>query len=123
MHDIICPHCGKAFKVDGAGYANILKQVRDSEFERQLHERLSLAEKDKRAAIELATARVAGDLQTAAAAKDAVISGLRGRVEGGGVARRVAADEGGGPGTGGGDAGMGTGGVPYSGAWAKDGGL
>jgi hypothetical protein len=27
VHDIICPHCGKAFKVDGAGYANILKQV------------------------------------------------------------------------------------------------
>lgn len=93
MHDIICPHCGKAFKVDGAGYANILKQVRDSEFERQLHERLALAEKDKRAAIELATARVAGDLQTAAAAKDAVISELRARLEAGEVARRLAVNE------------------------------
>jgi hypothetical protein len=93
VHDIICPHCGKAFKVDGAGYANILKQVRDSEFERQLHERLALAEKDKRAAIELATARVAGDLQTAAAAKDAVISELRARLEAGEVARRLAVNE------------------------------
>ena len=27
MHDIICPHCSKAFKVDEAGYADILKQV------------------------------------------------------------------------------------------------
>ena len=44
MHEIICPHCGKAFKIDEAGYAHILKQVRDSEFELQLHERLELAE-------------------------------------------------------------------------------
>ena len=44
MHEIICPHCGKAFKIDEAGYADILKQVRDSEFEQQLHERLELAE-------------------------------------------------------------------------------
>ena len=43
MHEIICPHCGKAFKIDKAGYADILKQVRDGEFEQQLHERLELA--------------------------------------------------------------------------------
>jgi phage terminase large subunit GpA-like protein len=57
MHDIICPHCGKAFKIDEAGYADILKQVRDSAFEQQLHERLELAEQDKRNAVELATTR------------------------------------------------------------------
>ena len=48
MHEIICPHCGKAFKIDETGYADILKQVGDSEFEQQLHERLELAEQDKR---------------------------------------------------------------------------
>jgi hypothetical protein len=48
MNEIVCPHCGKAFKIDEAGYADILKQVRDSEFEQQLHERLELAEQDKR---------------------------------------------------------------------------
>ena len=37
MNDIICPHCGKAF-VDDTGYADILKQVRDREFEQQLQE-------------------------------------------------------------------------------------
>jgi hypothetical protein len=31
MHEIICPHCAKAFKIDEAGYADILKQVRDGE--------------------------------------------------------------------------------------------
>lgn len=30
MHEIICPHCSKAFKIDEAGYADILKQVRDA---------------------------------------------------------------------------------------------
>ncbi len=58
MHEIICPHCGKAFKIDEAGYADILKQVRDGEFEQQLHERLALAEQDKRNAVELAETKV-----------------------------------------------------------------
>ena len=39
MHDIICPHCSKAFKIDEAGYADILKQVHNREFEQQLRER------------------------------------------------------------------------------------
>lgn len=93
MQDIICPHCGKAFKVDGAGFANILKQVRDSEFERQLHERLELAEQDKRSAIELATTRLAGELQSAAAAKDALILELQAKLDAGEVARRLAVSE------------------------------
>ncbi len=74
MHDIICPHCSKAFKIDEAGYADILKQVRDSDFEQQLYERLELAERDKRAALELAQAKAASELQQAASAKDQQIS-------------------------------------------------
>jgi len=54
MHEIICPHCSKAFKIDEAGYADILKQVRDADFSAQLHERLELAEQDKRNAVALA---------------------------------------------------------------------
>ncbi len=93
MHEIICPHCGKAFKIDEAGYADILKQVRDSAFEQQLHERLELAEQDKRNAVELATTRVASELQKSTAAKDAEIQGLRARVDAGEVARRLAVAE------------------------------
>ena len=63
MHDIICPHCSKAFKVDEAGYADILKQVRNREFEQQLNKRLALAEQDKRTAIELAMAKKQSELQ------------------------------------------------------------
>ena len=67
MREIICPHCGKAFKIDEAGYADIVKQVRDSEFEQQLHDRLELAERDKRNAIELAETKASNELQKAAA--------------------------------------------------------
>ncbi|MGB4911087.1 MAG: DUF2130 domain-containing protein [Candidatus Dechloromonas phosphoritropha] len=93
MHEIICPHCGKAFKIDEAGYANILKQVRDSEFEQQLHERLELAERDKRNAVELAETKVASELQKAAAVKDAEIQDLKAKLDAGDIARRLAVTE------------------------------
>lgn len=93
MQEIICPHCGKAFKIDEAGYADILKQVRDSEFEQQLHERLELAEEDKRNAVELAKTKVASDLQKAAAAKDAEIQDLKARLDASEVAQKLAVTE------------------------------
>lgn len=93
MHEIICPHCGKAFKIDEAGYADILKQVRDSEFEQQLHDRLELAEQDKRNAVELATTKVANELQKAAVAKDSEIQELRAKLDAGEVARKLAVTE------------------------------
>jgi hypothetical protein len=93
MHEIICPHCKKAFTVDEAGYANILKQVRDSEFEQQLHERLELAEEGKRNAVELAQNKVSSDMQKAAAAKDAEIQELKAKLDAGEVARKLAVTE------------------------------
>ena len=89
MHEIICPHCKKAFKIDEAGYADILKQVRDNEFEQQLHERLELAEQDKRNAVELATTRVTSELEKAAAAKDAEIQELKARLDVGEVTQQT----------------------------------
>ena len=93
MQEIICPHCGKAFKIDEAGYADILKQVRDSEFEQQLHDRLELAEQDKWNAVELAKAKVASDSQKSAAAKDAEIQDLKARLDAGEVAQKLAVTE------------------------------
>jgi len=93
VHEIICPHCGKAFKIDEAGYADILKQVRDSDFEQQLHKRLELAEQDKRNAVELAQAKVASEMQKAATAKDAEIQALKFSIDAGDVARKIAVTE------------------------------
>lgn len=93
MHEIICPHCSKAFKIDEAGYADILKQVRDGEFEQQLHERLVLAEQDKRNAVELAEAKFINQLQSAAAAKDAEIQSLRAKFDSLEVTQKLAITE------------------------------
>ncbi|SIQ10053.1 DUF2130 domain-containing protein [Pseudacidovorax sp. RU35E] len=93
MQDIKCPHCGKAFKIDESGYADILKQVRDSDFDRQLHERLELAEQDKRSAVELARAQLASELEKKAAAREAEILALKARLDAGEVARRLAVNE------------------------------
>src|SRR5262245_17107491 len=86
MREIICPHCTKAFKVDEAGYADILKQVRDTEFEQQLHDRLELAQREKQNAVQLAETKIAAD-------KDAVIQELKAKLDAGGVERRLAVTE------------------------------
>jgi len=93
MHEIICPHCGTAFTIDEAGYADIVKQVRDSEFEKQLHERLEAAEREKAAAVELAEAKVAAALKEAAAKKDTEIAELKARLESGELAQQLAVKE------------------------------
>ena len=93
MHEIICPHCGKAFKIDEAGYADILKQVRDSEFEQQLHERLELAEKEKINAIELAKEKAGSEMQRAAAAKDVEIQELKAKLDASEVSQKLAVTE------------------------------
>jgi len=90
MHEIICPHCSKAFKIDEAGYADIVKQVRNGEFEQQLHERLELAEQEKRNAVALAEAKLANASQQSAAAKDAEIQALKSKLEAGGMAQQLA---------------------------------
>ena len=54
MQEIKCPKCGEAFQVDETGYAAIVKQVRDEEFHREIHERLEQFEKEKNASVELA---------------------------------------------------------------------
>ncbi len=93
MHEIICPHCKKAFKIDEAGYADILKQVHDSEFEQQLHERLEFAEKDKINAVELAREKVGSEMQKAAVAKDSEIQELKAKIGSGEVAQKLAVTE------------------------------
>jgi hypothetical protein len=90
---VTCPHCSKAFKIDEAGYADILKQVRDGDFENQLHERLELAEREKRDAIALAEANVTNALQKTAAAKDKEIQALKAQLDAGEVARKLAVTE------------------------------
>lgn len=93
MNEIICPHCHKAFKIDEAGYADILKQVRDTDFEQQIHDRLELAEQEKASAIELATAKLSMELQRDSAKKHEEICELREKLRAGEIAQKLAVNE------------------------------
>lgn len=53
MHEIKCPNCGTVFQIDESDYQNILKQVRDKEFESEIKRRENEYQKEKEAAIEL----------------------------------------------------------------------
>jgi hypothetical protein len=77
MNEIICPNCHKAFKVDEAGFADIVKQVRDHQFEEELQNRLNLAEKEKESAVKLAEATIKNSLQEQLAQKDAALAKLK----------------------------------------------
>jgi len=104
MNDIICPNCKKAFKIDEASFANILKQVRDHEFEEELHERLELLEKDKESAVKLAEANVKNALQNditkreneivkLKAEKDTEVSKLQSKIESADTEKKLAVTE------------------------------
>ena len=77
MNEIKCPHCSKAFKVDETGYANILKQVHDHEFENQLSERLTQKEREQASALKLAKMDADSAIQTVKAEKEVEIERLR----------------------------------------------
>ncbi len=93
MHDITCPHCRKAFKVDESGYAEILAQVRTKEFDDEVQERLRLADADKQQAVQLAETRVTASFQQVIAAKDAAVQDLTARLDATGTEKRLAVQE------------------------------
>jgi hypothetical protein len=91
-HEVTCPHCKKAFTIDEAGYAAILKQVRDEEFEKTLHDRLEEAAKTAKAEAELEkskalnetaleVARLKAELENATALKNAEIKSAASEAE------------------------------------------
>jgi hypothetical protein len=77
MNEIICPNCKKAFKVDEAGFSEILKQVRDHQFEEEIQNRLKLADKEKENAVKLAEAHIRNTVQEQLAKKEQEISELK----------------------------------------------
>lgn len=81
MNEIKCPNCHKTFKVDQAGYADILKQVRDHKFEEEITARLELAEREKLDAIQLAEEKLRNSLQAQLSEKDKELQELRAESE------------------------------------------
>lgn len=81
MNEIKCPRCGEIFTIDEAGFAAILKQVRDAEFDKEVrrHEQLLAAEKQQ--AVQLAVAEARALAQGETAQKEAQIAELEARLE------------------------------------------
>ena len=77
MSEITCPHCTKSFKVDQAGYAEIIRQVRTSEFEKNLNDRLASEQEKHQIAIELAEANIAKEKSMEFVNKDKQIQRLK----------------------------------------------
>ncbi len=104
MNEIKCPSCGKVFKIDESGFTDIVKQVRDHQFEEELHERLKnaveLAEtKAKSALKDDLTAKISeiSDLKSkannAVAQKNAEIAKLQAAIESAETAKKLAVAE------------------------------
>jgi hypothetical protein len=76
-NNVKCPKCKEVFKVDESVYTDIVKQVRDQQFQQELATRLDAAEREKRTAVELATSKVEAALQKQLADKDREIGALQ----------------------------------------------
>ena len=81
MNEIKCPDCGKIFQIDETGFSNILKQVRDNEFEQELKKRLELAESDKEKSVELAKRNLKIEMQKSNTFKDSEIQRLQAKLD------------------------------------------
>ena len=80
MNKLICPKCKETFKVDRAGFSDLLKQVRDHQFKEDLEKRLFLANKEKESALKLAEAKFTNTLQEKLAKKNKEISKIKGQI-------------------------------------------
>ena len=93
MQEIKCPKCGEVFRVDESGYAAIVKQVRDKEFSKEIHEREERLEKEKDSAVKIAKAETAESLKDEIAAKTAEISELKAKLDAEENKRKLAVNE------------------------------
>ena len=80
MKDIKCPSCGKTFRIDPSSFEEILLQIKDEEFNKQIEERLQLAEEDKKKGIEIAKQELKIKLIEDRQKKDAKIQDLESRL-------------------------------------------
>lgn len=79
--EIKCPKCGAVFQVDEASYAQIVKQVRDDEFARDLTEREKSFEREKLAAVELAKVDTEKTLQSELSQRENQIIKLEAQID------------------------------------------
>lgn len=80
MNEIKCPHCGKVFQVDECGFADILRQVRTAEFDKEIAQREGMLQEQNAQAVKLAVAKAQQDAQAETAQRNARIAELETRL-------------------------------------------
>jgi hypothetical protein len=93
MNKIICPNCKKTFEIDEAGFADILKQVRDEEFNKDLKERERIFIEDKENAVKLAEANITNTLQKDIAKRETELSELKSKINNAELEKKLAVTE------------------------------
>ncbi len=81
MREIKCPKCNEVFQVDESGYAAIVKQVRDTEFLKEINERERAFATEKQNAVEIAVTKAASESNRALEQKNTEIAKLKGDIE------------------------------------------
>ena len=81
MQEIKCPKCGEVFQVDESGYAAIVKQVRDREFEKEISERENVYKTEKDSAVKVAVTMAQSQKDKEIAEKELEIARLKGEIE------------------------------------------
>ncbi|MCX6195140.1 MAG: DUF2130 domain-containing protein, partial [Flavobacteriia bacterium] len=93
MKEIICPSCKKAFEIDQAGFSDIVKQVRDDQFDKELKILVGQAEKEKENAVKLAEADLRKITQDEIAKKDREIIVLQAKANNTELEKKISVSE------------------------------
>lgn len=93
MNEIKCPKCGTSFKIDEAGFADILKQVRDEEFNKDLKERERIFTEDKENTVKLAEAKKDRELAELDAKKEAELAEMKSKINNAELEKKLAVTE------------------------------
>ena len=72
-----CPNCKEVFKLDDSVYTDIVKQVRDQQFQDELKNRLETANREKQSALQLKEAELTSTFQVQLANKQSEIEVLK----------------------------------------------
>ena len=81
MEQVVCPHCEQVFEMDAAGYADIVKQIKDAEFETEIHQRLQSEQEKHVLAVKVAEAKIKEDSAKNITDKDKQIDRLKNELD------------------------------------------
>ncbi|XFA99659.1 DUF2130 domain-containing protein [Candidatus Izemoplasma sp. B36] len=77
MNQIKCPHCGKEFTLDEASYLDIVSQIRNKEFQSEVHEKLEQIQKQNEKDIIIEKSKVESSYKEQLSKKEQELNDLK----------------------------------------------